>query len=72
MAVRFSAHQITVTPTVIARPRRDALGITSEIASFCSVKMSTESLPIYGPPEGSDFVDISDIFLDAAQGMLCD
>ena len=32
-------------------------------------KMSTESLPIYGPPEGSDFVDISDVFLDAAQGM---
>jgi hypothetical protein len=31
--------------------------------------MSTESLPIYGPPDGSDFVDISDIFLDAAQGM---
>jgi len=33
-------------------------------------KMSTESLPIYGPLEGSDFVDISDVFLDAAQGML--
>ena len=32
--------------------------------------MSTESLPIYDPPEGSDFVDISDVFLDAAQGML--
>ena len=32
--------------------------------------MSTESLPIYGPPEGSDFVDVSDVFLDAAQGML--
>ncbi|SRR6266851_8907171 len=32
-------------------------------------KMSTESLPIYRPPEGSDFVDISDVFLDAAQGM---
>jgi len=32
--------------------------------------MSTESLPIYGPPEGSDFVDISDVFLDAAKGML--
>ena len=32
-------------------------------------KMSTDSLPISWPPEDSDFVDISDVFLDAAQGM---
>jgi hypothetical protein len=31
--------------------------------------MSTESLPVYEPYEGSDFVDISDVFLDAAQGV---
>ncbi|KAI9508819.1 Mak10 subunit, NatC N-terminal acetyltransferase-domain-containing protein [Russula earlei] len=31
--------------------------------------MSTEAPPPYWPPEGSDVVDVSDIFLDAAQDM---
>jgi len=51
----------------IARAGRDALDIRSRVCVL--FKMSTESLPIYRPPEGSDFVDISDVFLDAAQGM---
>jgi hypothetical protein len=31
--------------------------------------MSTEQLPISWPPGNSDFVDIEDVFLDAAEGM---
>ena len=31
--------------------------------------MSAESLPIDWPPGNGDFVDVSDVFLDAAEGM---
>jgi hypothetical protein len=56
---------LTVTP----RPDRDALEVTLQLASVIVVKMSTDPLSIYWPPGSSDFVDISDVFLDAAEGM---
>lgn len=53
----------------VHQPDRDALEITLQLASVIVVKMSTDPLSIYWPPGSSDFVDISDVFLDAAEGM---
>jgi hypothetical protein len=66
---RWARPTMRVPSTVTPRPDRDALEVTLQLASVIVVKMSTEPLSIYCPPGNSDYVDISDVFLDAAEGM---
>lgn len=63
------AQNVRSSLIVTPRPDRDALEVTLQLASVIVVKMSTDPLSIYWPPGSSDFVDISDVFLDAAEGM---
>ena len=64
----FSSKVNRSTSTVTPRPDCDALELYNSRACS-SVKMSAETLPICWPPGNSDFVDVSDVFLDAAEGM---
>jgi hypothetical protein len=55
---------------VTARLGRDTLKVEVTLQACVPVKMPvSEELPIYGLSTGDDFVDIADVFLDAAQGV---